>query len=471
MTMVKVRIAPSPTGPLHLGNARAALFNYVLARKHNGVFILRIEDTDVKRSEAVYEDDIKEILNWLGLSWDEFYRESERTEIYQEHLKRLLKSGRIFWCSHTKDELAKEKENQMLAKEAPRHMCSFRDGGGAGEKDISILRFKNDEKNTIEFNDLIRGLISFRPELLGDFSVARSFDSPLMNFAVAVDDALMGITHVIRGEDHISNTPKQILLCRAFGFDKPEYAHLPLLLGKDRSKLSKRHGATAVSQYRKEGYLSEAMVNFLALLGWHDKDSQENDIFSLAELIKKFKLDNVQKGGAVFDIKKLDWINGEYIRKKSVSDLSRDLAEFLKPEWQEEVKINADSWKKIVALEQPRMAKLGDIGSNVVYFFEEPFIMKEELGWKNQSTAEILGNLKKLNEILFKIPEDQFNKNNIEKNITPLTAEVGTGEVLWPMRFSLSGKRASPGPFEIADILGKEKTIVRITKAIELLAP
>lgn len=470
--MVKVRIAPAPTGPFHVGTARSALFNYIFAKKHGGVFILRIEDTDSTRADAVYENDIRDGLSWLGLNWDEFYRESERLAVYKEYLTKLYDSANIFWCSHSKDELARERENQMQAHEAPRHVCAFRDGGsGAGNSKQSILRFKNDRKQTIDFNDIIRGKISFNPELLGDFSVARSLESPLYNFAVVVDDSLMEITHVIRGEDLISSTPKQILLLHALKFVVPEYAHLPLILSTDRSKLSKRKGPTSISQYRKEGYLADAMINFLALLGWHDKESQDDDIFSLEELIEKFELKNVQKSGAIFDIKKLDWVNGEYIRKKLVSDLCVDLAEFLKPEWQEKIKADTGKWEKIVALEQPRLTRLGDIGARIDYFFDEPYILKEELGWKNQSPIAISENLRNLKEILSAIPEEQFNRERVEKEITPFAEKAGIGETLWPMRYALTGKRASPGPFEIADILGKEKTIMRISMALELLAP
>lgn len=474
--MIKVRIAPSPTGPLHVGTARSALFNYIFARKHKGAFILRIEDTDITRADTVYENDIREGLSWLGLQWDEFYRESERTAIYKEYLKKLYDSGSIFWCSHSKIELTNEKETQMKNKAAPRHICAFRDTGRKDKGGSSILRFKNNHTDIIEFSDIIRGKISFNPAILGDFSVARSFDSPLYNFAVAIDDSLMEISHVIRGEDLIASTPKQILLLNALKFNLPEYAHIPLLLNKDRSKLSKRKGPTSINQYRKEGYLADAMVNFLALLGWHPTknqkskiENQNEDIFLIDELIENFDLKDVQKGGAIFDIDKLNWMNGEYVRKKSTDELARELTMFLKPEWQNAVKSNPANWLKIVALEQLRLTRLSDIESRVDYFFEEPQIDKENLGWKNQKDSEIAENLNKLAEALLAISENEFVNDKIKDKIKPLTEERGTGEVLWPMRYALTGKKASPSPFEVADVLGKGLTISRLKKAIEIL--
>lgn len=473
---VRVRIAPSPTGPFHVGTARSALFNYAFARKHGGVFILRIEDTDAARADVVYETDIREGLGWLGLRWDEFYRESERTAIYKEYLVKLYSSGRIFRCYHSKDELANEKEEQMKNKKTPRHICSFRDTGGGENSKPSVLRFKNDRARVIEFKDIIRGKISFDPTALGDFSVARSFDSPLYNFAVVIDDALMEISHIIRGEDLISSTPRQILLLSALNFNVPEYAHIPLILNKDRSKLSKRKGPTSVGQYRKEGYLPEAMVNFLALLGWHPTKiqnlktkNQNEDIFSISEFIENFDLKYVQKGGAIFDIDKLNWMNGEYIRRRAIDELAGDLISFLKPDWQEAAKNDLGRWQKIAALKQPRLGRLSDIESRVDYFFEEPELVKKELGWKSQKEADIADSLNKLIEIIAEIPEKDFIKEKIEERIKLLTEENGTGEVLWPMRYALTGKKASPGPFEVAEVLGREITISRLKRAIEIL--
>mgnify|MGYP001563603721 FL=1 len=327
MTGIRVRIAPSPTGPLHIGTARTALFNYLFSRRYGGQFIMRIEDTDLERSDAKYEEDILEGLSWLGIAWDEGpYRQSERIEIYRKYIEKLLAEDKAFYCFHSVRELEEEKQKLMEGKKPVLHLCEYRTMGAGGRtapkdgKSDSIVRFKTPAGKKITWHDAIRGDLSFESDLVGDFSIAKRVDVPLYNFAVVVDDCTMEISHVIRGEDHISNTPKQLLLIEALGFPVPQYAHLPLILGSDRSKLSKRHGATSVAEYRAQGYLPEALFNFMALLGWNPGGTEE--IFSKEELAKEFSLERVQKSGAVFDIKKLDWMNGEYIRKKSPSELA-----------------------------------------------------------------------------------------------------------------------------------------------------
>src|SRR3989344_5005500 len=316
LTKVRTRIAPSPTGYLHVGTARTALFNFLFARHHGGEFILRIEDTDIERSEAKFEDDIVAGLKWLGIDWDDkITRQSERIDIYEKYLKTLLADGMAFYCPHSQAELDEERKKQAANKFSPQHTCDAR--GKKLEK--GLIRFKNDTEKTVKFKDEIRGEIEFDPALLGDFSFAKDLRTPLYNFAVVVDDATMEISHVIRGEDHISNTPKQILLEEALGLQQPIFAHLPLILGKDRSKLSKRHGATSVIDYKNGGYLPDALFNFMALLGWNPGTEQE--IFSKEELIKIFSIDRVHGSGAIFDMTKLDWMNGEYIRHKSPREL------------------------------------------------------------------------------------------------------------------------------------------------------
>src|SRR3989344_5848403 len=290
-TKIRTRFPPSPTGWLHVGNARTALFNYLFSRHHNGALVLRIEDTDKERSRKEFEDDIIEQLSWLGLTWDEFYRQSERLEIHKTYLQKLLAAGKAFYCAHSKEELETEYTSQVEEKTITQHTCSQRDEG----REDGIIRLRNDEKTPLSFADSIRGTITFDPRLLGDISIARELESPLYNFVVVIDDAEMNITHVIRGEDHISNTAKQMLIQRALGFSPPVYAHLPLLLGADRSKLSKRHGDTAVRDYRAAVYMPEAIVNFLALLGWNPGTDQE--LFTLEDLVREFTLEKVQKGG------------------------------------------------------------------------------------------------------------------------------------------------------------------------------
>ncbi|MEK9166291.1 MAG: glutamate--tRNA ligase, partial [Patescibacteria group bacterium] len=333
---VRTRIAPSPTGFLHIGTARAALFNYLAARRYDGVFLIRFEDTDPARSKKEFEKNILEGLLWLGMKPDEEpVRQSERGVLYRKYLEKLLEEGKAFYCTHTKEYLETERKEQMARKEAPRHVCSNRDE----KKDTGIIRLKNNERGAVIVPDIIRGDIPFEAENLGDFAIARSLDSALFHFAVVVDDFEMKITHVTRGEDHISNTPKHILIQQAIGAPLPVYAHLPLVLGSDRSKLSKRHGSTSIDEYRKQGYLPEAIVNFIALLGWHppskiiDGKRVDQEIFTREELVKEFSWERIQKGGAIFDIEKLDWVNREHLKAKNPDELTALLQDYLNPAW------------------------------------------------------------------------------------------------------------------------------------------
>ena len=466
---VRTRIAPSPTGPLHIGTARSALFNYLFAKQNKGDFILRIEDTDLERSDPRFEKDIIDGLTWLNIEWTkEPYRQSERIEIYTRYLERLFKDGKAFWCPHTKEDLAREKEEQMKRKEAPRHECEYKYKRSKLLSKLSggIIRLAAPEK-IVEFNDLIRGEIKFDTFLLGDIAIAKDEKTPLYNFAVVIDDFEMEISHVIRGEDHISNTPKQILIQEALGIDQqPYYAHLPLVLGPDRSKLSKRHAAVSVTEYHKAGYLSEAIVNFMALLGWNPGTEQE--IFSLDELIKKFDLRRVQKGGAIFNINRLNWLNAVYIRKKSPKELANLILEegFLRPDKE----FKKDYIEKVIALEQTRLDKLSEIGERTEYFFTEPKYPKALLQWQGkQSFEEIQTHLDKIVNLIRDIKSGQFTKERIKTAVWPYAEEKGRGNVLWPLRVVLTGQAKSPDPFEIAEILGKEKTLERMQAAIDLL--
>lgn len=450
---IKVRIAPSPTGTLHIGTARIALFNYLFAKKNKSKFILRIEDTDIERSDKKYEKDITENLKWLGLKWDEGpYRQSERTEIYQKYLKKLLDSEQAFWCGHTKKELEEEKREQMGRKEAPRHICQRKAKRGEG-----IIRFKCPDKKIV-FNDLIKGKIEFDCGLLGDIGIARDEKTPLYNLAAVIDDCEMGISHVIRGEDHISNTPKQILLFEAFGITPPQYAHIPLTLGPDKTKLSKRHGAVSIGEYKKMGYLPEALINFMAFLGWHP--GSEREIFSLEELAREFSMGKMNKSNAIFDIEKLNWFNGQYIRQMDLDELTEKcLPYFIKKD------VNFDYAKKIVALEQERLKKLSEIGKLTEFFFVDKLDYPAELLiWKKLSLEEVKKNLEILEKTLAKT--SNFDKKTLEGTLAPLTEKHGTGDILWPLRVALTGRKASPGPYEIMEVLGKERTLKRIEEAI-----
>jgi nondiscriminating glutamyl-tRNA synthetase len=465
---IRTRIAPSPTGPLHLGTARSALFNFIFSRQNHGQFILRIEDTDLERSDPVFEKDILEGLKWLGLTWDEFYRQSERLEIYEKYLKILLAKKIIFWCPHSEKDLAEERQAKMLKKSPPIHICSHRDGATLDQDPKNILRFKNDAEKDIVFNDLIRGQISFSPKILGDFSVAKNLNSPLYNFAVVIDDGETKISHVIRGEDHISNTPRQILIQEALGFARPFYAHLPLILGQDRSKLSKRHGATSVLEYQKLGYLPETVVNFLILLGWHPED--EKEIFTPEEILKQFSLDRVQKGGAVFNIDKLNWLNREYIKKLNAEKLGSRLEEY-SGKWIRQIKNNTEKWMKIVNLLQKRLTTLAEAGENIDYFYEEPYFSKELLFGKEEQSAEnILRHLNYFYSLFEKFDEKEWIKEKFLKEIMAYADKEGRGRTLWPLRAALSGRKTSPDPLDIAEILGKKETLFRLKKAISLFS-
>ncbi len=476
--LVRVRIAPSPTGPLHVGTARTALFNWLFAKKENGVFILRIEDTDLERSNSKYEKDIIENLTWLGIMWDEGvgvggehppYRQSERLKTYSSYIKKLLGREEIFYCYHSEIELEKEKYEQFKRKEAPRHICDYFKTRRKINREEGIIRIRP-QKKRVEFTDLIRGKIEFDTTLFGDISIARNISTPLYNLAVTIDDFEMKITHVIRGEDHISNTPKQILIQEALGFPRPAYAHLPLILGSDRSKLSKRHGVLSVSWYREQGYLPEAMVNFMALLGWNP--GNEREIFTREELIREFSLGRVQKSGAVFSTEKLDWVNGNYIRKMDLDELTKKCMPFLGKQTRDTRRETPEYIKNVVGLEQERMKKLSEIGDLADFFFKDVLEYdKELLRWKGMSKKEVLQILNKLEILLSEINTGEWVKKTLRDILTKEGKRAGdNGRVFWPFRVALSGKKASPDPVDIAVLLGKEKVLERIGDAKKLFS-
>ncbi len=493
---LRVRFAPSPTGFFHIGSARTALFNYLFAQKNKGSFILRIEDTDTERSKPEFEEDIIESLKWLGIEHNEGpYHQSERKDVYRKYIEKLLKEGKAYYCFCTEEDLEAKKQEQMSRGEAPMYdgKCSklskkeveSRVERGEG----SIIRFKISNKK-VSFNDMVRGKIEFDTNLLGDVTIAKNLDTPLYNLAVVVDDYEMKITHVIRGEDLMPNTPKQILIQEALGFSRVKYAHLPLILGSDRSKLSKRHGSTSLREYKELGYLPEALINFLAFLGWNP--GTEKEIFSFNALIKEFSMDKVQKSGAVFNIDRLDYINGFYIRHKSLDKLSELcipyliqselITPILKSEKipatfggesisfdyiisDTEEKLDRDYLNKVIGAYQERLKKLSEINELVDYFFKEK--LKYDGGlliWKDMTKEEVSLSIDKAIKILSKI--NDWNTKNIEKVLLDEANKIkDRGELLWPLRVALSGKKSSAGPFEIADILGKQKTINRLKQA------
>ncbi len=473
---IKVRMAPSPTGHLHIGTARVALFNYLYARKNGGKFVLRIEDTDIQRSDKRYETDIIAGLKWLGINWDEGpYRQSDRIHYYSKYITQLLNDGKAFWCYHTEEELEQERKEQMEKKELPRHVCSYK-YELAGKKDKGVIRLAVNENSSrmIEFDDIIRGRIKIAENLLGDISIAKNYRIPLYNLAVAVDDHLIGITHVIRGEDHISNTPKQILIQEALGFSRPQYAHLPLILGSDKSKMSKRHGSVSVNEYKEGGYLPEAVVNYMAMLGFTLPEDKE--IMSMNEIVNIFNLGEVHKSGAVFDIKKLDWINGQYIKKMDNDELRELMKKHLGNQYNDVV-------KRSVKMIKERINKLDEL-EEFDFLYDEPRINKEMIVWKKGTMDSAKESLKYVEELLGVFDPGVFDKiwskfwernmfNGLRNKLDDLAERKFDGDrgaVYWPFRVALSGKKFSPDPVDILQSIGKEKALIRIKRAIEKLA-
>lgn len=444
------RIAPSPTGNLHIGTARASLFNFLFARKNEGKFIVRIEDTDKERSKKEYEDNILQSLEWLSLTHDEFFRQSEREAVYRDYLKKLIDGG---FAYISKEEVKVE--------------------GGRDE----VIRFKNPNK-VVSFTDIIRGEVTFDTTELKDFVIAKSLEEPLYHLAVVVDDHEMGVTHVIRGEDHISNTPRQILIQEAIGAKRPVYGHIPLILAPDRSKLSKRHGATSVVEYRERGYLPEAILNYLALLGWNPGTEQE--VFTLPELINAFDILKVQKGGAIFDEEKLKWINKEHLKKWSEADLEKEIMSRILNSQRAKTNgwtapVNSAGTLQFVKATFERVSYWKDLedlilAGDLSYFFEAPQYPKEKLLWKDEkeNTATIR-HLEKALEVFEKIPEENWNAETIKEFLWNYANEEGRGAVLWPVRYSLSGRDKSPDPFTLASIVGKKEALARLSTAREAL--
>ena len=457
---IRTRMAPAPTGFLHVGTARTAIFNWLFAKQQKGVFIVRIENTDKERSKKEFEEDILDGFRWLGLEWNELYRQSERLDIYEKYLKRLLEEGKVFWCPHTKEELEVESRQQREAKEPPRHHCSARN---EKRENGELIRLRIPLGETICFDDIVRGKICFETNLLSDISLAKDLQTPLYNFAAVVDDHEMRISHVIRGEDHISNTPKQILIGRALGAEEPVWAHMALTLGKDRSKLSKRHGATALRAYREQGYLPEAMFNYLALLGWNPGD--EREVMGKEELIEAFSLEHLQKSGAIFDVEKLDWMNGQYIQQlfnRDPDELLKRSKDFFPKNFQ---------LLKILEIEKERIKKLSDLTESTRFFFERPEYEANLLRWKGtQDFADIKNHLEAVKQIIAEDGDVMAYADEQARPPSPAAQDAGgrgRGEVLWPLRVALSGQAASPGPFEIMEVLGKEETMIRIELAVE----
>jgi glutamyl-tRNA synthetase len=454
---VVTRFAPSPTGFLHAGNYRTAVFSYIYARQNAGKFILRIEDTDTARSKKEYEDNIIESLNWLGLPYDEMFRQSERSAIYRQYLEKIITEDKAY-----------------VSVEEP--SSDITEGKTGEPRRKEVIRFRNPRKK-VKFHDLIRGDIEFDTTDLGDFVIAKSVTEPIFHFAVVLDDYLMGVTHVVRGEDHISNTPRQMLIQEALGAPTPVYAHLPLVLAHDRSKLSKRHGAESMTYYRDAGYLPDALLNYMALLGWNPGTEQE--IFTLAGLIKAFDIAKVQKGGAIFNEEKLRWINKEHLKCLPKEEFVKQAKAFIMAS----PRVKDLGWKiddQLVAKLMPvlidRINNYSDIDKMILaqdldYFFAEPAYDALSLGWKGETDlAPAQKHLTHVKEVLAALLVNKWTEEGVKAAIWPYADAEGRGQVLWPFRFALSGKEKSPNPFTLAAILGKETTLKRIDEALNKCA-
>ncbi len=476
----RLRFAPSPTGFLHLGNFRTVLFGYLLAKSLKGDFILRLEDTDQKREVEGALDKLVEILNWIGINFDEGphlggpygpYIQTQRLDIYNKHINLLLEQGKAYRCFCSEERLSQMRATQEANKQAPRYDRACRHLSteevkqkiANGEK--YVIRQAMPLEGEIIVHDEIRGDIKFKATDLDDQVLIKSNGVPTYQFASVVDDHLMEITHVTRGDEWLPSFPKNILLYQAFNWIPPKFIHLPLILNKEGGKLSKRQGDVFVEQYRDKGYLSAAIINFCALLGWHGQGDQE--IYSLLELEKDFSLEGIGASPAIFDAEKLDYYNGLYLRRLSDEDLLKAARPYLDQELL--TKYDEKQLLNFISLAKDRMKKLSDITELTGFLFSLPEYSKDLLIWKDLTEERVKENLKLLKEKLESINEQNWNKEYLEENIMNWLKESGkkNGDFLWPMRVALSGLKNSPGPFEIAAALRKGNSLERMEIAID----
>ena len=463
--MIRVRFAPSPTGHLHIGGARTALFNWLFARHGGGTFILRIEDTDRSRSTEEFIEVIIEGMKWLGLDWDEGpYRQTERFTIYKRCVDRLLQEGKAYHCYCIPEELERRRQEAMAQGKMPRYDGKCREMKESVSGRIPAVRFKMPQEGQTLVRDLVRGDVVFDNSQLDDLIIMRSDGTPTYNFVVVVDDVDMKITHVIRADDHLNNTPKQIHIYKAFGYELPAFAHLPMILGSDKSRLSKRHGATSVLAYRDMGYLPDALTNYLVRLGWSYGDQE---VFSREELIRYFSFENVGKSSAVFNQEKLLWLNGQYMMRTELSELTALVIPFLVREGliTEGQEIDRSWLSKAVVTLQERAKTLKELARALRYYLVE----EQEYGEKSREkflTRESLPYLRDLKEDLALLTD--FSAGEIEKVFRAITERYGIklGSLAQPVRVAITGGTESPGIFEVLEIVGKEKTLRRLERAI-----
>ncbi len=478
---VRVRFAPSPTGFMHVGNARTALFNFLFARHNGGTFVLRIEDTDVERHSEEAVQAIYSSLRWMGLNWDEGpdvggkygpYRQSERLEIYSEYVEKLKDRGLVYECYCTPEELEIMRKEQLSKGEPPRYTGKCRNLTEEEKEKFKqegrkpVLRFKVPENETISWKDIIKGDISINSNQIGgDFVVVRANGLPIYNFVVVIDDALMEISHVIRGEDHISNTPKQLLLYRAFGFKIPEFAHMPMILGEDRSKLSKRHGSTNVEEFREKGYLPEAFVNFLSLLGWYPKDGKE--ILSIEELINRFELKDVGTSPAIFNVEKLNWMNQVYIRNYPIEKLTELIIPYLKRAGLSPENYSKDWLGKVVEITRDYLTVLSDAPKYMEVFLKDDFEFKKEA--LDFLTVDHLKVIKAFYEKVKDV--NNLSAERFKETVKEVGKELGVkGKNLFmPIRIALTGDVKGVELDQLVSVLGKDRVMKRLEYSISKL--
>ncbi|MEA2608066.1 MAG: nondiscriminating glutamyl-tRNA synthetase [Chloroflexota bacterium] len=490
----RVRIAPSPTGPLHIGTARTALFNYLFARHTGGTFVLRLEDTDQARSSIAYEKDILDGLHWLGLTWDEGpevagegargphgpYRQMERLPLYAAAADRLLAADMAYRCYCTAEELDADRKAQEAAKLPPRYVgrCAALTADERAAREAegrrAAVRFRVGD-GLVAFDDIVRGHVEFdAANLGGDFVIVRGDGSPLYHFTVVVDDAAMQISHVIRGEDHLSNTPKHILLFRALGYPEPRFAHLPLILNADRTKMSKRKSQTAIADYIAEGFIREALVNYLALLGW--ATGTEEEVLSIDEIVERFDLDSVHKGGAVFDRERLEWLNGQWIRRLAPDDLIERLRPFIEAEhvagridWIP----SDDELRAILPVVRERLPTLGSIGDLAGFLWVRSVAVDTAvLVPKRWDPATTRDGLTAARSTIAAVGEVAFEADELEPPLRALAEARGwkAGDLFMAIRVAVTGRTATPPLFDTIVALGRERTLERLDRATEALA-
>ena len=466
MTQVRVRFAPSPTGFLHIGGVRTALFNWLFARQQKGVFVLRIEDTDQSRSTDESIQAIIEGMKWVGLDWDEGpYRQTERMDLYRSHAMKLLGNGEAYWCICKAEELDARRKEAEAKGLSQKYDGRCRDRGLTNPTGDAALRFKAPQEGETVVDDLIKGKIVFDNHVQDDLIILRSNGYPTFNFSVVVDDAMMNITHVVRGDDHLTNTPRQVPIFQALGFPVPQFGHLPMILGSDKARLSKRHGATSIMAYKDMGYLPDAMLNYLVRLGWSHGDQE---LFTRQELIEKFSWKNVQSSAAVFNPEKLLWVNAEYIKISPPAQVAQALVPLLQAAGLggEVPTVSAGWLAQLVVLVKERVKTLVEMVDWVRPYFGQTVAYDEEAA-KKFLTPVIAPILAKLLTRFDAFPT--FSKQQWEGAFKQLVEEEGVkmGQLAQPVRVALTGRAASPGLFDVMEVLGRDRTLFRLRQGSE----